>query len=124
MRPTTRAVGRCPAALRAFIPGKVERGSASVSMLCLALTRLAKIRRSRPCPKGPRGQKRPADLIGNAVRVMQVADALPPAWLAQIECKPLWGPALLASLGYCPMFDLRTFCQAIGPDRPIRRSLG
>ncbi len=50
MRPTTRAVGRCPAALRAFIPGKVKRGSASVSMLCLALTRLAKIRRTKPLP--------------------------------------------------------------------------
>ena len=24
-------------------------------------------------PKGPKGQKRPADVIGNAVRVMQVA---------------------------------------------------
>ena len=24
-------------------------------------------------PKGPRGQKRPADVIGNAVRVMQIA---------------------------------------------------
>ena len=24
-------------------------------------------------PKGPEGQKRPADVIGNAVRVMQIA---------------------------------------------------
>lgn len=24
-------------------------------------------------PKGPKGQKRPADVIGNAVRVMQIA---------------------------------------------------
>ena len=24
-------------------------------------------------PKGPRGQKRPADVIGNAVRVMRIA---------------------------------------------------
>ena len=24
-------------------------------------------------PKGPRGQKRPADVIGNAVRVMEIA---------------------------------------------------
>ena len=24
-------------------------------------------------PKGPQGQKRPADVIGNAVRVMQIA---------------------------------------------------
>jgi len=24
-------------------------------------------------PKGPKGQKRPADVIGNAVRVMEVA---------------------------------------------------
>jgi len=24
-------------------------------------------------PKGPRGQKRPADVVGNAVRVMQIA---------------------------------------------------
>jgi hypothetical protein len=24
-------------------------------------------------PKGPRGEKRPADVIGNAVRVMQIA---------------------------------------------------
>ena len=34
--------------------------------------------RIQPCdpaymPKGPQGQKRPADVIGNAVRVMQIA---------------------------------------------------
>jgi hypothetical protein len=27
-------------------------------------------------PKGPQGQKRPADVIGNAVRVMQIATGL------------------------------------------------
>lgn len=27
----------------------------------------------RLCPKGPQGQKRPADVIGNAVRVMKIA---------------------------------------------------
>jgi hypothetical protein len=26
-----------------------------------------------PMPKGPKGQKRPADVIGNAVKVMQIA---------------------------------------------------
>ena len=26
-----------------------------------------------PMPKGPQGQKRPADVIGNAVRVMRIA---------------------------------------------------
>ena len=26
-----------------------------------------------PMPKGPKGQSRPADVIGNAVRVMQIA---------------------------------------------------
>jgi hypothetical protein len=28
---------------------------------------------AKTMPKGPRGQKRPADVIGNAVRVMEVA---------------------------------------------------
>jgi hypothetical protein len=37
--------------------------------------------RSRAChlgvvPKGPQGQKRPADVIGNAVHVMQIATGL------------------------------------------------
>jgi hypothetical protein len=32
-------------------------------------------------PKGPQGQKRPADVIGNAVRVMQIATG-------EIEDKP------------------------------------
>lgn len=27
----------------------------------------------RPMPKGPKGQKRPADVIGNAVKVMKIA---------------------------------------------------
>ena len=27
----------------------------------------------RSMPRGPKGQKRPADVIGNAVRVMQIA---------------------------------------------------
>lgn len=27
----------------------------------------------RPMPKGPQGQKRPADVIGNAVHVMRIA---------------------------------------------------
>lgn len=44
-------------------------------------------------PKGPRGEKRPADVIGNAVKVMRIATgeetedwkptasrALPPSW--------------------------------------------
>jgi len=30
-------------------------------------------------PKGPQGQKRPADVIGNAVRVMRIATAKPAA---------------------------------------------
>ena len=27
----------------------------------------------RQCPRGPKGEKRPADVIGNAVRVMRIA---------------------------------------------------
>ena len=37
-------------------------------------------------PKGPKGQKRPADVIGNAVHVMRIATG-------EIEDKPSKAPA-------------------------------
>jgi hypothetical protein len=37
-------------------------------------------------PKGPQGQKRPADVIGNAVRVMQIATG-------EVEDRPSKTPA-------------------------------
>ena len=40
-------------------------------------------------PKGPQGQKRPADVIGNAVHVMRIATG-------QIEDKPSKTPARAA----------------------------
>ena len=59
-------------------------------------------------PKGPKGQKRPADVIGNAVRVMQIATGEvreqseePPAGknAAAAELGRLGGKARAAKLG-------------------------
>lgn len=45
-------------------------------------------------PKGPKGQKRPADVIGNAVRVMQIATG------QETETEPVRSAAAtLGSLG-------------------------
>lgn len=45
-------------------------------------------------PKGPRGEKRPADVIGNAVRVMQIATGE-----ESEDVKPVSPGAALGKLG-------------------------
>jgi hypothetical protein len=43
------------------------------SSLARQLRALIAEARGEPMPKGPKGQKRPADVIGNAVKVMRIA---------------------------------------------------
>ena len=60
-------------------------------------------------PKGPKGQKRPADVIGNAVRVMEIAtgqreekyEAEPEKNKAAAEAafRPQWHPDSPATFG-------------------------
>jgi hypothetical protein len=54
-------------------------------------------------PKGPRGEKRPADVIGNAVKVMRIATAQEeetlPERSAAAELRSKGGKARAASLG-------------------------
>ena len=39
-------------------------------------------------PKGPRGEKRPADVIGNAIQVMRIATELPPHLTHSTDSRP------------------------------------
>jgi hypothetical protein len=52
-------------------------------------------------PRGPKGQKRPADVIGNAVRVMRIATG---------EAEEDFGKALRKNASACPT------CPALGRD--------
>ena len=54
-------------------------------------------------PKGPRGEKRPADVIGNAVKVMRIAtgeeeEDLPPVANAAAQLGKLGGAARARNL--------------------------
>lgn len=54
-------------------------------------------------PRGPRGEKRPADLIGNAVKVMRIAtgeeaEELPPIASAAAQLGKLGGAARAAGM--------------------------
>ena len=54
-------------------------------------------------PRGPRGEKRPADLIGNAVKVMRIAtgeeeETLPPIASAAAQLGKLGGAARARNL--------------------------
>jgi hypothetical protein len=44
-------------------------------------------------PRGPKGEKRPADVIGNAVHVMRIATEARIAWAVQKERGDLGGRA-------------------------------
>ena len=42
-------------------------------ILCIAFTTFVTISGEALMPRGPKGEKRPADVIGNAVKVMRIA---------------------------------------------------
>src|SRR6185437_5488997 len=67
LRPTT------PVCWSARCQLREQRNRRSIAPRRIARHGTSRFVRSVAMPKGPQGQKRPADVIGNAVRVMRIA---------------------------------------------------